>query len=320
MASGTLSDKISALTLVVQESPVHTMKSFENLLGLAQKRSRGQAVTALGALKDLLGAGVVLPSGRRLRHFANQPGLLGALQNSPVTRWSKGQKLPGGITESHLISWAFEDWLKDAYFSMLKTLEGWCNDEVEYARSRAVTYVYELLKEKPEQEANLLRLLVNKLGDPDKKIASRTSYLLLQLQISHPLMKSIIINSIETEVLLRPKQSLHAKYYAINTLNQTILSTREESVAKKLLDIYFDQFVSLLKQPDSIKSADTTAVNRKGQIQGGGGPKGKAAKQKAAIIEAKNINNKEESTEKLISAVLTGVNRAFPFSKTDNFT
>ncbi|KAH8808381.1 CBF/Mak21 family-domain-containing protein [Xylogone sp. PMI_703] len=317
MASGTLSDKISALTLVVQESPVHTMISFDNLLGLAQKRSRGQAVTALGALKDLLGAGVVLPADRRLRHFANQPGLIGALQNNSIRSWKRGQKLPGGITEAHLISWAFEDWLKEAYFRMLKILEGWCNDEVEYARSRAVNYVYELLKEKPEQEANLLRLLVNKLGDPDKKIASRTSYLLLQLQISHPLMKPIIIRSIETEILLRPGQSTHAKYYAINTLNQTILSGREEPVAQKLLSIYFDLFVSLLKS-DNIKP-DAPVLNRKGQIQGGGGTTGKKANaKKAKEEEAKKAS--EESTEKLISAVLTGVNRAFPFSKSDEFT
>ncbi|RFU30026.1 hypothetical protein B7463_g6326, partial [Scytalidium lignicola] len=318
MASGTLSDKVSALTLVIQESPVHTTASFENLLGLAQKRSRGQAVTALGALKDLLGVGVVLPAHRRLRHFASQPGLLGTIQNSSIRSWRIGQKLPGGIAEAHLISWAFEDWLKETYFSMLKVLEGWCNDEVEYARSRAVNYVYELLKEKPEQEANLLRLLVNKLGDPDKKIASRTSYLLLQLQISHPLMKSIIIRSIETEILLRPGQSMHAKYYAINTLNQTILSAREEPVAQKLLSIYFELFVSLLKTSDGAKPVDAPVLNRKGQIQGGGGLIGKKAKQKAAKDEVKKAS--EESTEKLISAVLTGVNRAFPFSKTDDFT
>jgi ribosome biogenesis protein MAK21 len=318
MASGTLSDKVSALTLVVQESPVHTTKSFESLLTLAKKRSRGQAVTALGALKDLLGAGVVLPADRRLRTFATQPGLLGSLQEASNPSWQVNQKLPGKISKAHLIAWAYEDWLKEAFFDMLKVLEGWCNDEVEYARSRAVTYVYELLKEKPEQEANLLRLLVNKLGDPDKKIASRTSYLLLQLQISHPLMKPIIIRSIESELLLRSGQSSHAKYYAINTLNQTILSAKEEEVAKKLLDIYFELFVSLLKKPE-VPKAVGPVVNKKGQIQGGGAPMGKKAQAKAQLeAEAKLAN--EELTEKMISAVLTGVNRAFPFSKSDDHT
>jgi ribosome biogenesis protein MAK21 len=317
MSSGTLSDKVSALTLVVQESPVHTTKSFESLLSLAKKRSRGQAVTALGAIKDLLGVGVVLPADRRLRSFAAQPGLLGTLQENSVLSWKSGQSLPGQISKAHLISWAYEDWLKEAYFEMLKVLESWCNDEVEYARSRAVTYVYELLKEKPEQESNLLRLLVNKLGDPEKKIASRTSYLLLQLQISHPLMKPIIIRSVESELLLRPGQSSHAKYYAINTLNQTILSGKEEDVARKLLDIYFDLFVSLLKKKVPQKPLTGPVKNRKGQVQGGGGPIGKQAMAKATKEEEANKTS-QETTEKMISAVLTGVNRALPFSKTDD--
>lgn len=318
MTSGTLSDKVSALTLVVQESPVHTTKSFESLLGLAKKRSRGQAVEALGAIKDLLAMGVVLPSDRRLRTFATQPGLIATMQETSNPMWNSGGVLPGNITKAHLISWAFEDWLKEAYFDMLKVLEGWCNDEVEYARSRAVSYVYELLKEKPEQESNLLRLLVNKLGDPEKKIASRASYLLLQLQISHPLMKGIIISSIEDELLLRPGQSLHAKYYAINTLNQTILSLKEETVARRLLDIYFDLFVTLLKKPEpDTKPKDAPVLNRKGQIQGGGAPMGRKAKAKANKEEEAKLSG-EETVEKMISAVLTGVNRAFPFSKSDD--
>lgn len=276
-------------------------------------------MTALSALKDLLGVGVVLPGDRRLRTFAAQPGLLGTLQESSIPSWRPGQRLPGKLSKVHLISWAYEDWLKESYFDMLKVLEGWCNDEVEYARSRAVSYVYELLREKPEQEANLLRLLVNKLGDPDKKIASRASYLLLQLQTSHPLMKPIIIRSIETELLLKPGQSSHAKYYAINTLNQTILSAREDIVAQKLLDIYFEQFVSLLKKPEPLPTPSGPVINHKGQIQGGGAPMGKKATAKAAKEAVAKVTN-EETTEKMISAVLTGVNRAFPFSKTDDLT
>ena len=317
MISGTLSDKVSALTLVVQESPVHTVKSFESLLTLAKKRSREQAVTALGAMTDLLGVGVVLPSDRRLHTFGAQPGLLGTLEDNRTLTWREGQDLPGRITKAHLISWAYEDSLKESYFEMLKILEGWCNDEVEYARSRAVTYVYELLKDKPEQESNLLRLLVNKLGDPEKKIASRTSYLLLQLQTTHPMMKPIIIRSIETELLLRPGQTSHARYYAITTLNQTILSAKEEEVALKLLSIYFDLFVTLLRKPDLKKVVIGPVVNRKGQVQGGGGQMGKKAKAKATKEEEAKLAS-EETTEKMISAVLTGVNRAFPFSKSDD--
>ncbi|KAI9775464.1 MAG: hypothetical protein M1839_001081 [Geoglossum umbratile] len=316
MSSGTLSDKISALTLVIQESPVHTTKALESLLGLAKKRSRGQAVTALGAMKDLMAQGVVLPPDRKLKPFVKQPGLLGAFQQEQSFSWKPGSPLPKQLQEAHLVSWAYEDWLKGLYFEMLKVLEIWCNDEVEFARGRAVGYVWELLKEKPEQESNLLRLLVNKLGDPSRKIASKASFLLLQLHTTHPLMKPIIISSMESEVIFRPGQSPHAKYYAIITLNQTILGAREQNVANKLIEIYFGLFIALLKQTDLAKKPDGPGVNKKGQLQGGGGKPGKKALRKAEREEANKTVG--EMTEKLISAVLTGVNRAFPFSKTDD--
>ncbi|KAF1356678.1 CBF/Mak21 family-domain-containing protein [Delphinella strobiligena] len=314
MASGTLEDKISALTLLVQESPLHTMKAFENLLGLAKKRSRNQALMAVAALKDLLGQGVVLPADRRLRAFAKQPALVRALEGHQ-TIWRTGTPLPKGVEKGHLVVWAFEDWLKKQYFELLKILEGWCSDEVEYARSRAITYVWELLKDKPEQEENLLRLLVNKLGDTDRKIASRTSYLLLQLQITHPAMKAIIVKAIEAESIFRPGQSPHAKYFAIITLNQTILGVKEQEIANKLLDIYFGLFLQYLKptHPDARKEAPKVPEKQ----QGGGGKPGKMAAKKAKSKE-QNTDSEEELREKMVAQVLTGVNRAFPFANTDD--
>ena len=316
MSSGTLEDKVSALTLLVQESPLHNIKAFENLLGLAKKKSRNQALMALAALKDLLGQGVVLPSDRKLRAFAKQPALLSALQGK-AAKWSQGEPLPGSIQKAHLVSWAYEDWLKRKYFELLQTLESWCGDEVEYARSRAVSYVWELLKDKPEQEENLLRLLVNKLGDTDKKIASRASYLLLQLETTHPAMKMVVTNSIESDVLFRPGQSLHAKYYAIITLNQTVLSQKEEVIANRLLDIYFSLFVQLQKSDDV--ASTSTAPKTNGQSQGGGGKAGKLAAKKRKA-EEKSQESEGQLCDRMIAQVLTGVNRSFPFADTNDPT
>ena len=316
MASGTLEDKVSALTLLVQESPLHTVKAFENLLGLSRKKSRNQALMALAALKDLLGQGVVLPGDRKLRAFGKQPALLSLVQGKGA-RWSHGEPLPGGLQEIHLVVWAYEDWLKRTYFEILQVLENWCSDEVEYARSRAITYVWELLKDKPEQEENLLRLLVNKLGDTDRKIASRASYLLLQLENTHPAMKPVVTNSIEADCLFRGGQSLHAKYYAIITLNQTILSQNEEEVANRLLVIYFGLFIQLLKPVD--KQSQVNKSHSTGQVQGGGGKPGKLAAKK---LQAQERSEEADSQlrEKMVAQVLTGVNRAFPFADTSDPT
>ncbi|KAJ5832295.1 hypothetical protein N7474_000606 [Penicillium riverlandense] len=304
MSSGTLSDKISALTLAVQESPLHNTKALETLITLGGKRSRAQAVEVLRSLKDMFAQGTLLPSDRRLRSFANQPSLVAAFQGAGG-RWGKRDPLPGGLQKSHLIVWAYEHMLKEQFFEILKILETWCNDEIEFSRSRAVSYVYELLKEKPEQESNLLRLLVNKLGDPSKKIGSRASYLLLQLEQAHPLMKPTIISAVE-EVLFRPGQSQHAKYYAIITLNQTVLSLKEEEVAAKLLNIYFSLFVALLKPTQPHKPAPKGKPGHKG-------PKGKRQNQ-----PAKGEAQDDEMREKLVSGVLTGVNRAYPFTNSDS--
>ncbi|GAM87708.1 hypothetical protein ANO11243_057350 [Dothideomycetidae sp. 11243] len=311
MAAGTLEDKVSALTLLVQESPLHSMKAFENLLGLAKKKNRNQALMAAAAIKDLLGMGNVLPD-RKLKTFAKQPGLVSALGAAGGT-WTTGAPLPKGLQHAHLLLWAFEDWLKKQFFDFLKSLETWCTDEVEYARSRAITYVWELLKDKPEQEENLLRLLVNKLGDTDKKIASRTSHLLLQLQNSHPAMKRIIVGAIENESLFRPSQSLHAQYYSIITLNQTILGKSDDDLASELLRIYFTLFIQLLEPTQK-------GVNIKvepSKQQGGGGKAGRAAARKAKAKERADMSE-GELREKLTAQILTGVNRAFPFADSES--
>lgn len=314
MTSGTLTDKISALTLACQESPVHNIRAFDSLMNLASKKSRAQAIGAIGALVDMLGPGTLLPSDRRLKTFQAQPGLLGSLQRASVKTWAPSQPLPGKITQAHLISWAYEDWLKETYFKIIQLLEVWCSDEIEYSRMRAVDFVYALLKDKPEQESNLLTLLVNKLGDRDRKISSRASYLLLQLQNSHPGMKPVIVRTVEQEILLRPSQDYRARYYAINTLNQTILSSKEPALAESLLRIYFDLFATILKTGKLGMPIEDESGKPKKNGKGpssGGKPAGQKKPAAASVPET-------EAADKLVSALLTGVNRAAPFVGTND--
>jgi ribosome biogenesis protein MAK21 len=310
MSSGTQSDKVSALTLAIQESPAHNIRAFDNLIGLAGKNNRGQAIAALGAIVDLLGNGAVLPSDRRLRAFGSQPSLIGFLQDQELYDWRHGQNLPSPLTDEHLALWAFEDWLKDAYFRIIQLLEKWIGDEIVYSRQTTLDYVYGLLRDKPEQEANLLRLLVNKLGDKERKIASRASYLLLQLLTLHPGMKEIVITAVEQEVLLRPGQNIRTKYYAIITLNQTILSAKEPAVAEKLLRLYFDIFLSLLRTGALDAPSDAKVGEKHGRPATKNG-KGRWPVQDVPLSDT-------ETAQRLVSAVLTGVNRAVPFATGNN--
>ncbi|KAK6353804.1 hypothetical protein TWF730_008230 [Orbilia blumenaviensis] len=302
MTSGTVEDKISALTIVCTDSPLHTTKTLESLLNLAKKKSRNQTIGSLTAMKDLFANGSVLPSDRKLRPFSKQP--LGDLL---AYEKSKGADQ---VFKAYLLLWTFEDWLKDFYFEVLKTMEIVANDAgVTWVRMKAVDMVYELLKQKPEGEVNLMRLLVNKLGDPDRKVASKTSHLLLQLMVAHPAMKSTIISSIESDALLKSSKNTHAKYYSIITLNQTILTRADDHVANQLLNIYFAQFADILgggaKKPmKPIKPKADGKLSKKAK--------------KRLDKEKKDADLEEESNSKLISAVLSGVNRAFPFASIDD--
>ncbi|KAK6542118.1 hypothetical protein TWF694_007885 [Orbilia ellipsospora] len=300
MTSGTVEDKISALTIVCTDSPLHTTKTLESLHNLAKKKSRNQTIASLTAIKDMFANGSVLPSDRKLRAFAKQP-LAELLQYEKV-------KGTDQVFKAYLLLWAFEDWLKDFYFEVLKTLEIVANDGgVTWVRMKAVDMIFELLKQKPEGEANLMRLLVNKLGDPDRKVASKTSHLLLQLMVAHPAMKSTIISSIQSDALLKNSKNAHARYYSIITLNQTILTRADDQVANQLLNIYFSLFADILGQTKAPAKAPKPT-------------EGKLSKKarKRLDQEKKDADQEEESNSKLISAVLSGVNRAFPFASIDD--
>lgn len=72
----------------------------------------------------------------------------------------------------------------------------------------------------------------------------------------------------------------HARYYAAITLNQIFLRPGDTDVALQLIDVYFRMFEDLL-------------------------------------AEGKVAENEQDTHGKLVSAILTGVNRALPFAKLD---
>jgi ribosome biogenesis protein MAK21 len=144
LKNGTLTDKVSALTLLVQESPVHEFAAFKDrLMGMVTKVSKREVLLALESIQDLL-LNTLLPD-RKLKFFINQP--VGSEK----------------ATNAHLVSWIFEDSLKKCYHNFLGVLEKLLKNDLPHIKAKALSCVFELLTAKPEQEANLLALLVNKM-------------------------------------------------------------------------------------------------------------------------------------------------------------
>ncbi|SCU94538.1 LANO_0E07096g1_1 [Lachancea nothofagi CBS 11611] len=296
LSDGTLNDKISALTLLIQESPLHNTKSLDTLISYCTKKSRNSALQSLNALKDLLLSGL-LPD-RKLKNFKNQ-------------------NLSMMLNKKTLAIFYFEDYLKELYFKVLQVMERLSHDPIIYVRMQVISHIFDLLTAKPEQEFNLLRLGVNKLGDIDKKVSSKTSFQLLKLEQAHPNMKSIVLDA-TVDVALRPSADYHTTYYSVLTLNQTILKRSEERVANQLIKTYFTLFEKYLLSTDSSnveegdhapKNKDASYENkRKKNFKRGkkGGKSVKDDKTEKEVVDEKN--------SKLFSAILTGLNRALPFS------
>ncbi|KAL0577409.1 RNA-binding ribosome biosynthesis protein mak21 [Marasmius crinis-equi] len=371
--SGTLSDRLSALTLLVQSSPLHNIKALETLKGMAErgkgKGGREESLKALRCIVDWwVGGGA---PDRKLKYFRDQQ------LNHP------------SVSDQHLTVWFFEDWLKKYFFSVLQILEQLSLDPLPYVRMQTMNLILTLLRDKAEQEQNLLRLLVNKLGDTEKSVCSRASYHILQLLQSHPSMKGVVVREITT-LVLRPAAptaaatvsaaaaavaagvaplpdaianrkikfsddstpgpststsakgkakstapdkkptNVHARYYATITFNQIVLTPGDRDVALKLIDVYFELFRELLGegkeneedaeedvQPGKKGKEREAAADKKGRIMDGKRGKKKKGKGPETSKGAAGFEEIEDENSKLISAILTGVNRSLPFAKID---
>ena len=126
-------------------------------------------------------------------------------------------------------------------------------------------------------------------------------------------MKLFVVREIEQLILLS-NANAHAQYYGILSLSQMILSKKEVDVANKLIDIYFAMFRKLLGINASKKEDKTkNKKDGKGKAAGSKGKKTNISK------NSENLYVEEESlNSKILAAVLTGVNRAFPFANIDD--
>ncbi|XP_010002906.1 PREDICTED: CCAAT/enhancer-binding protein zeta, partial [Chaetura pelagica] len=261
VSSGTLADRMAAMTLLIQDSAVHSVHFVENLVNLIKKKgSRHQSLMALDTFKELL-ISDLLPDNRKLWSFSQRP-----FDN--IEKMSSGNR---DSRDRRLILWYFEHQLKLQVAEFVQALETLSHDSLTAAKSRALAVVHELLCNKPEQEKVLLVQLVNKLGDPQNKIATKASYLLETLLHKHPNMKGVVCSEVE-RLLYRSNINVKTQYYAICFLNQIVLSHEESALASKLITLYFCFFRNCIKKKD---------------------------------VESK-----------MLSALLCGVNRAYPYAET----
>ncbi|MBW0485708.1 hypothetical protein O181_025423 [Austropuccinia psidii MF-1] len=357
LTSGTSSDRLSALMLLVSSAPLQSKAHLSTLLNLCKKKSREEAGRTIRAVVEWLrGAGNPQAGGlppHKLKYFNDQPNLAVIAEVHILTK-GKSQLMPNDERrmehDEWLALWAFEDWFKKWYLEFLRGIEAAAHDPLAFTRTQSISHLFYLLNDKPEQEQNLLTLLVNKLGDNDKNICSRSSHYLLQLLEMHPLMKSIIVREVSA-LLLKPivhskkvdlknsdkkvkdqniRHHDHARYYGAITLNQMPLTKADNELSTKLIEVYFELFNDILgktiaeeaeiaeqgmkeKNEEELEVEHvekTQTVQKASKFDKKGSKASLAGRSEKEMIEEEAL---AEQKSKLIAAILTGLNRAFPY-------
>jgi len=231
LRSGTMADKVAAMTLMVQESPIHRLETLDSLLSTA-KAGKHTAKMAIESLKDVFACPTGLPDDRRL--------------------FTLEQRLPLPADAAKQILWLFEEKLKQRYASFVNVVQGYLKHSASELRRFAAETCAHLLKSKPEQEAELLALLVNKLGDPDPSVSARASQLLSELLKTHRAMTGVVVEEVQGFTSRTPKgpQGAKARLQAVACLSQVYLSSELEPVATSLVQMYLALFVASVDAGD----------------------------------------------------------------------
>lgn len=285
--SGTAADKVSAFSVMVGDNPIANLRSFDALLGMVtSKIGKRHSLTGFEVLKELLITSL-LPDCK-----------LKTLFQRPIDLLPKNKD-----GYSLLLFWYWEECLKQRYERFISALEDASRDVLPIVKDKALKAIYALLRSKPEQERRLLSALVNKLGDPEKKAASNAEFHLSKLLGDHPSMKAVVIDEVDN-FLFRPHLGLQAKSYAVVLLSNICLSNKGDGpkIAKRLIDVYFALFKVLISEVTHGDAKTNNIKREQGKISS---PKKKPAKASA--------ESHVEMDSRLFKALLTGVNRAFPF-------
>ncbi|XP_076236757.1 nucleolar complex protein 1 isoform X2 [Calliopsis andreniformis] len=267
LTQGTISDKVAAAIILVQDNPKYNLARLTMLLNQVRSTKHSQCIMTIKSIRDLFLNDLLHPKFKLLK-FEDQNLNEIDQDNSTDTI------IKTDVSKKKLMAhWYFEDQLRESYEHFIASLATIASDTVDANREAAISVMTDLLIGNAEQEHKLLQLIINKIGDPSTKVGSKVIFCMNKLLHEHPNMKLIVLREVE-KLLFRKNVAQRTQYYAICLLTQFILSKEDEEVASTLMEVYFAFFKACLK--------------------------------------------KGEPDSRMMAAILTGVNRAYPFAKMDS--
>ena len=181
--------------MLVSTDPIHKLSALDSLLGMAGCADSGQsnsrvAQMAAEALEDLF-LNTLLPPGRKLLTLEQRPLALYELSSTKTSTKTLSPRV--------LLLWRFEEILKERYQSFLSGyLAATLRDGMDLNKTFALRTAGTMLRSTPEGEAQLLTMMVNKLGDPGRKIAASAGHELRRVLDEHENMQEIAAREVRS--------------------------------------------------------------------------------------------------------------------------
>ncbi|KAL6437186.1 hypothetical protein ACFW04_005035 [Cataglyphis niger] len=258
LQQGTTSDKIAASIVLVQDNPKYNLGRLTSLVSQVRGAKHNQCSMVIMSLKELFLSDLLHPNFKLLK-----------LEEQDLDKLNIGNGsdsiIKTNASRNRLLAhWYFEDQLRQQYECFVLNLSVVASDTVDTNREKAISAMTDLLIGNAEQEQKLLELLVNKIGDPQSKVASKAVFCINKLLYEHPNMKFVILREVE-KLLFRKNVAQRTQYYAICLLAQFALDKNDDVIATTLIEVYFAFFKACLKkgEPDSrMMAAILMGVNR----------------------------------------------------------
>ncbi len=316
MRKGTLKDRIAAMSVTLSTDPLHKFYALDGLMSMVgcssssndggKVNSRVAQLTA-EAMEDLF-TNTLLPPDRKLLTLAQRPlaqyEISGGGDNDNETGKTKNKtkKSTGkkSLSPRILLLWRFEEMIKEKYELylrqyMAKTLQ----DGAELQKIATLRSAGNLLTSVPEGEVQLLNMMVNKLGDPEKKTAAAAGHQLRLVLQEHSNMQNIVAREVQ-QLAHRPHLAPKALYNCIVFLNQLQLK-REDPIA-----VTIDEEGNNISKKHESYSLPASLIKTYFRLF-----------EVAVQQNQKKKKSKDDSggsmKSRLLSALLTGVNRAHPY-------
>jgi ribosome biogenesis protein MAK21 len=259
--NATLMDRIAALALSIQKSPLHHLDALNELIDLAAgpcKKRRRERWTAIEALKEAFIKDLLPPDRKLVDFYQWDWSAWYATLGLKLDRPSPAERSQCREALRVLLYATFESALKAAYTRFLiEVLTDSAQDSIEYLATRVLGAVLELLAACPEQEQALLSLLVSKLGSASRSVSSKAHHCLeLLVQKHHPAMRLVVarevlqlgvqrLSSLQNDKALRP---LYLCTHFLAHIQLQKEKDADRSFAIALVSFYLSVFRKLLER------------------------------------------------------------------------